>query len=123
MKKLLRKLAEEYCLSFDEAHEIATLRLDESTITGRGKNLWVNEAGQEVLENMFPMDAMLRARVVKELPNPNYVRAKIAECSECVAVRIPLRMRGRLANKKISVYAKQEDGVRKYYWIKPNLEM
>ena len=80
MKKLLRKLAEEYSLSFEEAHEIAMFRLDESTISGRGKNLWINEAGQEVMENMFPMDALLRARVIKELPNHDYVRAKIAEC-------------------------------------------
>lgn len=122
MKKLLRKLAEEYNLTFDEAHEIATMRLDESCLTGRGKNLWVNEAGQEVLENMFPMDAVLRARVIKELPNPHYVRAKIAECAECIAVRIPHRLRGKLIDKTIPVLAKREDGVRKYYWCKPSLD-
>jgi hypothetical protein len=122
MKRLLRSLAEEYCLSFDEAHEIAMFRLDESTITGRGKNLWINEAGQEVLENMFPMDAMLRARVICSLPNPNYVRAKIAECADCIAVRIPIRMRGRLIDKTISVIAKLDNGERKYHWVKPNLD-
>ena len=44
-KKRLTKIAEEYEITFETAQEIAFNTLDEESITGKGRNLWINEVG------------------------------------------------------------------------------
>ena len=42
MKVRLSKLAEEQEVDFEEALSIATEKLPEGSLTGKGKNTWVN---------------------------------------------------------------------------------
>ena len=42
----LTQIAQDYNLKFDAANEIAFKLFDESFITGKGKNTWINEIGQ-----------------------------------------------------------------------------
>ena len=44
-KKRLTQIAEEQQVTFDEAMQIATDKLPEGSVTGKGKNTWVSEEG------------------------------------------------------------------------------
>ncbi len=46
-KKRLTQIAKEYDIPFETAQEIAFNHLTEESITGKGKNLWIDEVGQQ----------------------------------------------------------------------------
>ena len=54
-KQRLTKIAEDYELPFDEAKELAFKLLDEKHITGKGRNTWVDELGQKILDDNIPL--------------------------------------------------------------------
>ncbi len=54
-KKRLTDIAEEYGITFDKAHDIIVNKLEEDQVTGRGRNLWISERGQDIIEDLIPM--------------------------------------------------------------------
>ena len=92
-KKRLTKIAEEYEITFETAQEIAFNTLDEESITGKGRNLWINEVGQDLLDDNIPLAIkkarVYRGRVRNKAPNPRFAFVHIKEKAGCVPVEIP----------------------------------
>ena len=75
-KKRLKDIAEEYGMTFDKAYDLVTNKLEEEQVTGRGKNLWISERGQDIIEDLIPMVTIDRGYVIAQAPNPRYVFVK-----------------------------------------------
>lgn len=115
-KKKLTQIAEEYEISFEEAQDIVTSHLAEEMVTGKGKNTWINDGGQEVFENMVPINILYRGKVMHNAPNPNFVMVHIRELGKKVPVQIPRRYSNNMVGKMIHVEAnnKGEEPVYEY---------
>lgn len=55
-KRRLTDIAKDYNISFEQAKDIAFNKLDESAFTGKGKNTWVTEMGQAMLDDNIPLE-------------------------------------------------------------------
>ena len=55
-KKRLTDLAKDYNISFDQILEIASNNLEESSLSGKGKNTWVDKKGQEIIDDNIPIE-------------------------------------------------------------------
>ena len=118
-KKKLTQLAEEYGIPFEEALDLVFKELEEEMVTGKGKNTWINDDGQRVLDEFISMPVLYRGPVLSEAPNPNYIIVYVKELSKKVAVKIPLKFKGRFAKGKI-VYLEADNSSDnpKYNWVK-----
>ena len=117
-KKKLTNIAEEYGLTFEEAQELVFKHLDEETVTGRGKNTWINEEGQTALDDVIAMPVLYRGKVLSEAPNQNFLIVYIKDILRKVPVRIPARMQGLLLGKMIYVQAETIGEEMKYKWVR-----
>jgi hypothetical protein len=117
-KKKLTNIAEEYGLTFEEAQELVFKHLDEETVTGRGKNTWINEEGQTALDDVIAMPVLYRGKVLSEAPNRNFLIVYIKDILRKVPVRIPARMQGLLLGKMIYVQAETIGEEMKYKWVR-----
>ena len=104
-KKKLIEIAEEYEISFEKAQDFVTNNLEEEMVTGRGKGTWVNDDGQEIFEQMIPINILYRGKVMQLAPNPRYVLAHIKELGKKVPVKVPLRFSKGLLGKIIHIEA------------------
>tara|TARA_R110000772_G_scaffold43614_3_gene100444 strand:- start:851 stop:1225 length:375 start_codon:yes stop_codon:yes gene_type:complete len=117
-KKRLSELAKEYGITFEEIHKIATYHLDEHMITGNGKNLWMGEDGQRLIDDLIPMTTIYRGVVISQAPNKRFVMTRIKELGKKVPVSIPLALSGKLEGKVIHIEADNSQEETKYKWIK-----
>jgi hypothetical protein len=117
-KKKLTNIAEEYGLTFEEAQELVFKHLDEETVTGRGKNTWINEEGQTALDDVIAMPVLYRGKVLSEAPNRNFLIVYIKDILRKVPVRIPARMQGLLVGKMVYVQAETIGEEMKYKWVR-----
>ncbi len=108
-KKKLTKIAEEQEVEFEEAMRIATEKLPEGSLTGKGKNTWVNEEGTAILEESFMIDEIIPkhyiGKVLKECPNPKYNVVYNKEIGRRVNMLIPRKWQGRLVGKEVTFEA------------------
>jgi hypothetical protein len=104
-KKKLTQIAEEYEISLEKAQDFVTNNLEEEMVTGRGKGTWVNDDGQEIFEQMIPINILYRGKVMQLAPNPRYVWAHIKELGKKVPVKVPLRFSRGLLGKVIHIEA------------------
>ena len=92
-KKRLSEIAKEYEIPFEEARDIAFNVLTEESITGKGKNTWIDEVGQDMLDDNIPLAIkkarIYRGRVRNKAPNPRFAFVHIKEKAGCVPVEIP----------------------------------
>ena len=118
-KKKLTALAEEYGIPFEEALDLVFKELEEDMVTGRGKNTWVNDDGQRVLDEFISMPVLYRGPVLSEAPNPMYIMVYVKELSKKVPVKIPLRYKGSFSKGKV-VYLEADNSTDnpKYNWVK-----
>ena len=118
-KKKLTQLAEEYGIPFEEALDLVFKELEEEMVTGKGKNTWINDDGQRVLDEFISMPVLYRGPVLSEAPNPNYIIVYVKELSKKVPVKIPLKFKGRFTKGKI-VYLEADNSADhpKYSWVK-----
>tara|TARA_R100001163_G_scaffold65430_1_gene62567 strand:+ start:3747 stop:4124 length:378 start_codon:yes stop_codon:yes gene_type:complete len=118
-KKRLTEISEEYGISFEESQKIVFDNLEEEMVTGKGKNLWINEDGQRVLDDLISMPILYRGPVLSQAPNPMYVMAYIKELTKKVPVKIPRRMIGKITKGKL-IYIEADNSVEpsKYNWVK-----
>ena len=110
-KKKLTAIAEEYGISFEEIQELVFKHLEEETVTGKGKNTWINDVGQVALDDVISMPVLYRGKVLSEAPNPNYIIVYIKEIARKVPVKIPLKMKGRFNGKMVYVQADTSDSI------------
>lgn len=118
-KKRLTALAKEYGVTFDYIHEIVLNNLEEEMVTGSGKNLWISDKGQVILENLIPMVTIHRGVVIRQAPNPKYVLAKTADSYKMFKVQIPLALSGKMTGKVIYFESDNVGDEPRYKWIKP----
>ena len=118
-KKKLTQLAEEYGIPFEEALDLVFKELEEDMVTGKGKNTWINEDGQRVLDEFISMPVLYRGPVLSEAPNPMYIMVYVTELSKKVPVKIPLRYKGTFPKGKV-VYLEADNSSDnpKYNWVK-----
>ena len=117
-KKKLTAIAEEYGIPFEEAQELVFKHLEEETVTGKGKNTWVNEVGQVALDDIIAMPVLYRGKVLTSAPNPSYVIVYLKDITRKVPVKIPLRFKDKLVGKMVYVQADTSGDNVKYKWVK-----
>jgi hypothetical protein len=108
-KKKLTMIAEEQEVEFEEAMRIATEKLPDGSLTGKGKNTWVNEEGTAILEESFMIDEIIPkhyiGKVLQECPNPKYNVVYNKEIGRRVNMLIPRKWQGRLVGKEVTFEA------------------
>jgi hypothetical protein len=111
-KKKLTQLAEEQEVTFDEAMQIATDKLPEGSLTGKGKNTWVSEEGTKILEESLMIDEIIpkhySGTVLAECPNPKYNVVFSKEIGKRVNVLLPRKWQGKLIKKIITIEASED---------------
>jgi len=117
-KKRMSELAKEYGITFEEIHRISIHHLEEHMITGNGKNLWMCEDGQRLIDDLIPMATIYRGVVISQAPNRRFVMTRIKELGRKVPVSIPLALSGKLEGKVIHIEADNSQEETKYKWIK-----
>ena len=121
-KKKLIQIAEEQEVKFDEAMRIALEKLQEGSLTGRGKNTWVTEEGAEILEGSFMIEEIIpkhfKGKVLKECPNPRYNYVYSKEVGKRVQVLVTSRYKGRMIGKVITLEAIEDKGGVSYRYAK-----
>lgn len=122
-KKKLTALADEYEVPFEEALEIVKTKVPEEFITGRGKNTWISEEGQDIIdEGMFIDEIIPRnyiGKVLNECPNPRYNSVYCKDIGKRVPVMIPRRWQGKLVGKRITFEAIEDTKGVSYRYVKP----
>jgi hypothetical protein len=105
-KKKLIQIAEDHEMTFKEALEIATEKLIEGSLTGKGKNTWVSEEGTRILEDSFMINEIIPKHysgiVISECPNKKYNVVFSEEIGKRVNVLLPRKWQGLLVKKKIT---------------------
>lgn len=108
-KKKLTQIALEQEVEFDEAMEMAQGKLPEGSLTGKGKNTWVNEEGTAILEESFMIEEIIpkhyTGNVLAECPNPRYNYVFNKELGKRVPMLVPRKWQGRLIGKVITFEA------------------
>ena len=108
-KKKLTQIALEQEVEFEEAMEIAQDKLPEGSLTGKGKNTWVNEEGTAILEESFMIKEIIpkhyTGNVLAECPNPRYNYVFNKELGKRVPMLVPRKWQGRLIGKVITFEA------------------
>ena len=108
-KKKLTQIAIEQEVEFDEAMEMAQDKLPEGSLTGKGKNTWVNEEGTAILEESFMIEEIIpkhyTGNVLAECPNPRYNYVFNKELGKKVPMLVPRKWQGRLIGKVITFEA------------------
>jgi len=129
-KKRLYQIAKECEIPFEEAMDLAFKHLEEDMITGARHLTWINEKGQEILDDVIPMPnvateeeeepnrLIYRGKVLRECPNPMYVAVHHRERFCKVNVKITKRMQGQLIGKMIYFEERNKDNIKTYHWIK-----
>ena len=118
-KKKLMDISEEYGIPFEEALDLAFKELEEEMVTGRGKNTWINEDGQRVLDEFISMPVLYRGPVLGAAPNPIYIIVYIKELSKKVPVKIPMKFKGKFTKGKVVYVQADNSGEEpKYHWVK-----
>jgi hypothetical protein len=108
-KKKLIQIAKEQEVTFDEAMQIATDKLPEGALTGKGRNTWVSEEGTRILEDSLMIDEIIPKHftgvILAECPNPKYNVFFSKEIGKRVNVLLPRKWQGKLIKKIITVEA------------------
>ena len=96
-------------MEFEEAMRIAEDKLPEGSLTGKGKNTWVNEEGTAILEESFMIEEIIpkhyTGNVLAECPNPRYNYVFNKELGKRVPMLVPRKWQGRLIGKVITFEA------------------
>ena len=126
-KRRLADIAAEHDMSFEQVRDLAFNILDECALTGKGKNTWVNEVGQDLLDDNIEMlikkPKVYRGRIRNIAPNPRFAFVHVKEKSGCVKMEIP-RKYIRYMKKNAMVYLeehKEGDEEETYIMVVPKI--
>jgi hypothetical protein len=118
-KKRLKDIAEEFNIDFEEAQKIVYHNLDEDMVSGKGKNTWISEAGQDIFDNYVPLPVIYRGKVVRLAPNPMFVVTYIKELGKTVPVKLRNRNQKGFLLKTIYVKADNSGAEPRFSYIRP----
>jgi len=122
-KKKLTALADEYEVPFEEALEIVNNKVPDEFVTGKGKNTWIAEEGQSIIDDAMFIDEIIPrnhvGQVLKECPNPRFNFVYSKDIGKRVPVMIPRRWQGKLVGKKITFEAIEDNKGVSYRYVKP----
>ena len=107
-KRKLTEIADEMGISFDKALEVSSLHLDESMVTGRGKNTWINEEGQDIMDTSIPVAQIYRGRVLSVCPNPRFSYVYIKEMLRKVPIIMPKTNARRKCSWQVCLYRSRQ---------------
>ena len=114
-KRRLTEIAKDYDISFEELQDIAFNKLTEESISGKGRNTWIDEVGQDILDDNIPIKEVkpriYRGRVRNLAPNPRFAFDHIKEKNGCVKVEISKRMIGSIRKLQMINVEEVEDDV------------
>jgi hypothetical protein len=126
-KRRLADIAAEHDMSFEQVRDLAFNILDECALTGKGKNTWVNEVGQDLLDDNIEMlikkPKVYRGRIRNIAPNPRFAFVHVKEKNGCVKMEIP-RKYIRYMKKNGMVYLeehKEGDEEETYIMVVPKI--
>ena len=126
-KRRLTDIAAEHDMSFEQVRDLAFNILDECALTGKGKNTWVNEVGQDLLDDNIEMlikkPKVYRGRIRNIAPNPRFAFVHVKEKNGCVKMEIP-RKYIRYMKKNGMVYLeehKEGDEEETYIMVVPKI--
>ena len=121
-KVKLTQIANNYEVSFDEALQILQEKVPAEYITGKGKNTWLSEEGQSIVEDGLFIDEIIPhnyiGKVLSECPNPRYNYVYSKEIGKRVPVMIPRRWQGQMVGKKITFEAIEDESGVSYRYVK-----
>jgi|TARA_E500000318_G_scaffold109909_1_gene124024 hypothetical protein len=121
-KVKLTQIANNYEVSFDEALQILQEKVPAEYITGKGKNTWLSEEGQSIVEDGLFIDEIIPhnyiGKVLSECPNPRYNYVYSKEISKRVPVMIPRRWQGQMVGKNITFEAIEDESGVSYRYVK-----
>jgi hypothetical protein len=122
-KRRLTDIAKDYDISFEELQEIAFNKLTEESISGKGRNTWIDEVGQDILDDNIPIKEvkprMYRGKVRNIAPNPRFAFVHVKEKNGCIKVEIPRRYIGKIRRHRlINLEEKEED---QYIMVLPKM--
>ena len=105
-KKRLIQIASEQEVEFEEAMRIAEEKLPEGSLTGKGRNTWVNEEGTAILEDSFMIEEIIpkhhTGMVLSECPNPRYNYVHNKQIGKKVPMLVPRKWQGKLVGKMVT---------------------
>ena len=105
-KKRLIQIASEQEVEFEEAMRIAEEKLPEGSLTGKGRNTWVNEEGTAILEDSFMIEEIIpkhhTGMVLSECPNPRYNYVHNKQIGKKVPMLVPRKWQGKLVGKIVT---------------------
>jgi|TARA_R100000482_G_C5003765_1_gene92678 hypothetical protein len=115
-------LAENYEVPFDEAIKIVKEKIPEEFITGKGRNTWISEEGQSIIEDGLFIDEIIPknyiGKVISVCPNTRYNFVHSKEIGKKIPVMIPRRLRGSLVGKMINFEGIEDDRGISYRYVK-----
>ena len=107
MKKRLTQIAKENNIEFKELEDLAKSKLSSKMITGKGKNTWISEDGQQVLDQAIEVPEgvakHITAVIVRKAPNQRYLYAYSKDIDKVIPVLVPRRYVKNLMGKLVSV--------------------
>ncbi len=113
-KKRLKDIATECEVSFEEAMDIALSKLPAGSLSGKGKNTWVEEDFAKILTDTCMIKEIIPkfyiGKVTRECPNPKYVYVSSPEIGKTVPVLIHRRFQGKVKPRKVIKFEAIEDG-------------
>lgn len=119
MKKRLTEIADDFGISFEEAKDIAFNNLEEDMLSGKGKGMWISEAGQIAMDSIVHIPVIYRGRVTRLCPNPLFVMVNLKDICKNVPVRIKFGQQKHMLLKYIYVQMDCVNDEIKYKMVKP----
>tara|TARA_X000001388_G_C2193005_1_gene108311 strand:- start:141 stop:524 length:384 start_codon:yes stop_codon:yes gene_type:complete len=118
-KKRITHIIEEFDISIEEAEEIIFKYLDESMITGKGKNRWINEDGQRIFDNVVAIPVIYRGQVVRLAPNPRFVLVRVTDLCKVILVQVKAYQQKRMMGKMVYIQADNSKNPPAYKIVRP----
>jgi len=122
-KKRLKTIAAEHEIPVDELVELIDSKLPVHTITGTGYARWINEEGQELLEQAVDIPELMPKRyrgvVHSKAPNRSYVYVYIREIQKKVPMVIARRYEDWLTEgKQVDIEAIEDEKGISYRYVR-----
>jgi len=124
-KRRLSHIAEDMNLEFNQAYNIVVSELEESMVSGTGKNTWISEKGQLILAEYEVVpeitSKVFEGRTIKQCNNFRYWYVLIPEIGKVPALVPKLLRAGMSPRKNVKVELIEDDTGKSYRIFKPRL--
>jgi len=118
----LTTLSDEYEVTFEEAIDIVLEKIPKEYITGKGRNTWISEEGQSIINEGLFIDEIIPknyiGKVIAQCPNPRYNFVYSKDIGKKVPVMIPRRFQGKFLGKMINFEAIEDIKGVSYRYVK-----